>query len=254
MSSTKRYLTFFFLWSTLISLLPKTVHFVKARTVPCLFTSSSVRPQFSFSWSLFVSWELLWDSLAGSHWFVSARFDQVFPTHEVSICLGVLLASDFKTHNARHALAPAHSQQLPLDQITQVTRSALYSSWVSDNQITVMQKKGPAPKQGISILPSSGRVPITPWSTTKTQTCLPLGHRHQQYQTRLPRDRVCVNWGGWAILLCCGLQRSPLISTRVPQSMAQFHSFYRKPLQNRALFVKGSLTAFRHISSWKLQQ
>lgn len=224
---------------------------MKTQTVPCLFTSSFVRLQFSISWSLFVSWESLWDSLTGSHWFVSARFDQVFPTHKVSICLCVLLASDFNTH---YAWVPVQSLRLPLDQISQVRRSALYSSWVSDNQITVIRKKGPAPKQGLSILPSRGRVSITPWSTTKTQTCFPLGHQHQQYRKRPPIDSVCVNWGGWAILLCCGLQRSSLISTRVPQSMVQFHQFYRKSLQNRALFVKGPLRAFRQVSSWKLQQ
>lgn len=136
---------------------------MKTQTVPCLFMSSFVRLQFSISWSLFVSWESLWDSLVGSHWFVSARFDQVFPTHKVSICLCVLLASDFNTH---YASAPAQSLRLPLDQISQVRRSAPYSSWVSDNQITVIRKKGPAPKQELSILPSGGRVSITPWSTT----------------------------------------------------------------------------------------
>lgn len=81
-------------------------HFVKSLTGAFLFTSALVRHSFSFLWPLVISknhygnhW--LGDtSITGSSWFVTARFDHNFPTHKISICFYVLMASDFKTQCA----------------------------------------------------------------------------------------------------------------------------------------------------------
>lgn len=139
-----------------------TGRFVKAWTVVCLFTSSFVRlssPSLCPYLSLKIHYDNHW-FVAGSHWFVAARCDQVFPTHDVSVCMSLwhlisrhnmsIMPQRLRCHNGFH-----QNRSPRLDYLPSVTL------WVLDNQITTIRKKGTVPKQRLSTLPSRDRVAMT---------------------------------------------------------------------------------------------